>query len=253
MKLPDKRTAANTNPLAYSVYLYGEPKTGKTTWAAQQPDALFLATEPGLEALNVYQLQITSWNQMVEALKLLQAEPDKYPAVVVDTIDLAYELCAQHYVQKKGLEHLSDQDFGKGYGAVKDMFVHWLAALVQLPIQVILIGHSKFRGVTKYTPAKHVPACAAGAEAVITGLVDSVIFVEAAAKGSVMHCQTGATWTAGSRVADMPDKLPMDYHGYMKALTAAVKKQKGKAAPPPANTEGVLGEAIEDVDDDPFA
>ena len=253
MKLPSKRTAANANPLAYSVYLYGEPKTGKTTWAAQQKDALFLATEPGLEALQVYQIPINTWRKLEEALKLLTKEPDKYPAVVVDTIDLAWELCSKHYIQKKGIEHLSDMDFGKGYGAVKDMFGHWLAALCRLPMQVILIGHSKFRDKSKYMPAKHVPACANGAEAVITGLVDSVVFVEAAPKGSVMHCQTGVTWTAGSRVAEMPAKLAMDYPTYMEALSKAVKTQKGKAAPPPENTEGVLDEIDEDdEEEDPF-
>ena len=66
MKLPSKRTAANANPLAYSVYLYGEPKTGKTTWAAQQKDALFLATEPGLEALSVFQLRMNTWGDLQE-------------------------------------------------------------------------------------------------------------------------------------------------------------------------------------------
>ena len=252
MKLPDKRTKANPNPLAYSVYLYGEPKTGKTTWAAQNPDALFLATEPGTEALDVYQLPIKKWAELQEALKLLQKQPDKYPVVVVDTIDLAYELCAKHYVATAGIEHLSDLDYGKGYGAVKDMFWHWVQDLCKLPMQVILIGHCKYRDKTKTTPAKYVPSIAAGGEAVVCGLVDSIVFVEAASAGSVAHCQSGRTWNAGSRVSGMPVKLPMDYSAFMESLSKAVKSQRGKAKAAPANTDSTLEMAEED-DDDPFA
>ena len=257
MKLPDKRTKANPNPLAYSIYLYGEPKTGKTTWAAQNPDALFLATEPGTEALDVYQIPITKWSELQEALKLLQKQPDKYPAVVVDTIDLAYELCAKHYVAKQGLEHLSDLQWGKGYGAVKDMFWHWVESLCKLPMQVILIGHCKWRDKTQTTPAKYVPSIASGGEGVVCGLVDSIVFVEAARKGSVAHCQASSKWNAGSRIAGMPDKLPMDYTAFMETLTKAVMTQKGKAKAAPANTEGiddVIAAAEDDGDDDdPFA
>ena len=241
--------------MAYSVYLYGEPKTGKTTWAAQNPDALFLATEPGTEALDVYQIPITRWTELQEALKLLQKQPDKYPAVVVDTIDLAYELCAKHYVAKAGIEHLSDLDYGKGYGAVKDMFWHWVEALCKLPMQVILIGHCKYRDKTKTTGAKYVPSIAAGGEAVVCGLVDSIVFVSAESKGSVAHCQAGKTWNAGSRIAGMPGKLPMDYTAFLDALTKAVKGQKGKAKAAPANTESSMEIEDDDVedDDDPFA
>ena len=253
MKLPDERTAPNTDPLAYSIYLYGEPKTGKTTWAAQQADALFLATEPGLEALDVCQLQMNSWQDLRAAVVLLEKSPDKYAAVVVDTIDLAYELCAKHYTRKHKIDHVADREFGKGHGIVKDMFSSWLASLCRLPMQVILIGHAKFRPASKYAPAKHIPACATGAAAAITGLVDCTLFVEAAAKASVVHCLPGATWMAGCRVSGMPAKLKMDYHTFMAALAEAVTRQTGKATPPPANTEGELGEPQDDTDDDPFA
>ena len=41
-----------------TVLLYGPSKIGKSTWCAQADGALFLATEPGLNALNVFQVAI---------------------------------------------------------------------------------------------------------------------------------------------------------------------------------------------------
>ena len=49
----------------YITYIYGAPKTGKTTLAAQMKNPLLLAFEPGYHALpGVMAQDITSWAEM---------------------------------------------------------------------------------------------------------------------------------------------------------------------------------------------
>ena len=47
IKLPTKKSKIESDLSKYSILLYGKIKIGKTSLAAQFPDALFLMTEPG--------------------------------------------------------------------------------------------------------------------------------------------------------------------------------------------------------------
>ncbi|HOK47887.1 MAG TPA: AAA family ATPase, partial [Bryobacteraceae bacterium] len=67
MALPTKKTPPRANLGDYSILIYGPTKIGKTTLASQFPEALFLATEPGLNALEAYQIPITSWDGLLAA------------------------------------------------------------------------------------------------------------------------------------------------------------------------------------------
>lgn len=73
----------------YITYIYGAPKTGKTTLATQMPGALLLAFETGYNALpGVIAQDITTWGQMKEVYRELKKPEVKenFKAVIVDTI-----------------------------------------------------------------------------------------------------------------------------------------------------------------------
>ena len=48
--LPTQKTLPKMSLRDMTVLIYAAPKFGKSTWASQAPDALFLATEPGPES-----------------------------------------------------------------------------------------------------------------------------------------------------------------------------------------------------------
>jgi len=52
--LPTKKTPPKQDLAGLTVLVYGPSKIGKSTWCSQADGALFLATEPGLNALEVY-------------------------------------------------------------------------------------------------------------------------------------------------------------------------------------------------------
>jgi hypothetical protein len=63
------------------------------------PDALLLAFEKGYNALpGVKAVDITSWAEMLMVYRQLKSDDVKkmYKAVIVDTIDIASEMCQQY-------------------------------------------------------------------------------------------------------------------------------------------------------------
>ena len=83
----------------YSVFFYGEPKSGKTTTAAHFPEALLLAFEKGYNAIpGVMAQPINKWSEFKQVLKQLDSEDAHkvYKNVVVDTVDIAYDLCEKY-------------------------------------------------------------------------------------------------------------------------------------------------------------
>ena len=63
--LPTTKTAAKDNLTDLTVLLYGQTKIGKTTFCSQAESALFLATEPGLNALPAFQVPIPDWETLL--------------------------------------------------------------------------------------------------------------------------------------------------------------------------------------------
>ncbi len=121
--LPAERKRASTRIEDYSVLLYAVAKWGKTTFFSTFPDVLFLSTEPGTEGLEIFEIRVTDWSVMQQALKLLQKD-NRFQNVVIDTADEAYRLCMEWVCRQRGLTHPSDaNDYGKTWNAVADEFV----------------------------------------------------------------------------------------------------------------------------------
>lgn len=106
----------------YITYIYGAPKTGKTTLAVQMPKTLLLAFERGYNALpGVIAQDITSWSEMKQVMRELKKPEVRatFDAVVVDTIDIASDFCQKYICQQKGIEALGDLGYGKFFAVVK--------------------------------------------------------------------------------------------------------------------------------------
>ena len=101
----------------YITYIYGAPKTGKTTLATQMDGALLLAFEPGYHAL---------------------------PGVMAqDTIDIAADRCKKYICNQNGIEDLGELGYGKGWTKFKDEFNEIFRGLTQMGYAVFFIGHDK--------------------------------------------------------------------------------------------------------------
>ena len=96
----------STDLSGYITYIYGAPKTGKTTLATQMEGSLLLAFEPGYNALpGVMAKDILSWKDMRTTFKELK-DPEVhkiFKAVIIDTIDIAADRCKKYVCQQNGI------------------------------------------------------------------------------------------------------------------------------------------------------
>ena len=130
----------------YSVFFYGDPKSGKTTIASKFPKALLLAFEKGYNALpGVYAQPINSWGEFKKLFSELKTPEvqEKFQTIVIDTADIAYGYCEKFICSREGVDTIGDIPYGKGYALVSSEFDEAIRKILQLNYGLILISHAK--------------------------------------------------------------------------------------------------------------
>ncbi len=233
--LPTAKTPPRSSLADFTILVYGAPKIGKTTLASQFEDCIFLATEPGLNALEAYQVPIESWQTFIDACKELSVGDHPFKTIVVDTIDNLFKFCSEAVLRKAGVQHESDLEWGKGWSLVKDEFLRILNRLALLPYGLILISHAEFASIK--TPTKQivraVPTMSRQAHEIVTAIADFILYAEAleTEQGTVrvLRCQAGEAWEAGTRINGFPESIQMSYQAFREAFDAAIAARGGAA------------------------
>ena len=184
--LPDKATPPSSRMADYSWHFYGEPGVGKTTLANQFPSPLFIATEPGTSAMHAAAVEVGSWQDMKLVLGALKDEPHKYKTVVLDTVDVAYNLCATHVCESNGWVDVADGDWGRGWRAVDREWTNMIAQLRSLPVCTIFVGHEKREEILEKMGSRDV---ATGRHRVSTALPRSARSTLHAAMDFIIRCE----------------------------------------------------------------
>jgi len=239
--LPTAKTPPRPSLADLTVLWYGQTKIGKTSTCAQADGALFLATEPGLNALDVYQVPILSWDDLLAACKEIAEGGHPFKTIIIDTIDNAYKFCTDYVLKKAGKEHESDLGYGKGYALINNEFQRVLNKLAFLPYGLFLISHAKEIEVDtrteKYT--RVVPTLPDKARKIVLGMVDMVLYcgLEEVAKQEaekefrrVIRTKPSLYYEAGDRTGRLPAKLDLDFGKFIEAYNAAVTPPKTQAA-----------------------
>lgn len=209
----------------YITFIYGAYKTGKTTLATQMDGALLLAFEQGYNALpGVLPQPVLTWGEMKQIYRELKKPEIRavYKAVVVDTIDVAADLCKKYICQQNNIEELGDLGYGKGWTKFKDEFNEVFRGLTQLGYAVFFIGHDKEAKDNNGNITNIRPALSNSTREVIAGMAD--IYGYAKQNGAensvlVLRDRTGFI-ECGCRFKYVPDIIPMNY----KSLTATIFK-----------------------------
>ena len=134
---------------AQKVVIYGPEGIGKSTFAAQFPEPVFIDTEGSTDNMDVARMdKPTSWTMLKNEIAFIKANSDACKTLVIDTIDWAEQLavsyvCSQH--QKNGIE---DFGWGKGYTYVQEeigRLLNSLSELVDIGINVVLTAHAQIK------------------------------------------------------------------------------------------------------------
>ena len=229
MNLPTQKTPPQCSLNTLTALVYGPPKIGKSTFASKAPNALFLATEPGLNALEVYQLQIATWKDFLAAIDEIAKGNHGYRTIVIDTLDMLYRLCADSVCRQRGVIHESDGAHGNIYGLIKVELQRALTRLANLPYGLILICHSKERDMETKTGVmtRTVPTLSESFREVVNSLVDIILFcdfqVEKDEKGTtvlrrVMRTKAHPNYDAGDRFHRLPEIIDLDFDAFAQGL-----------------------------------
>lgn len=254
VKLPTEKTPPKTDLRDLNLLIYGPPKIGKSTFCSKADGALFLATEAGLNHLDVYQSPISSWEEMMEALAEIAAGEHHFKTIVIDTVDNAYRFCEEYICRKLKIDHPSDAAYGKGFGSVNSEFTRVLTKLGSLPYGLILVSHAREKEVTTRTGTLNRigPTLPEGARKIVTGFADCILFfdVETVPNGDgkttyrrVIRTKPTTHYEAGDRTGRLPETLPLDYHAVVDALRGTNGKGRtdtagDESAPPVAPPTG---------------
>jgi hypothetical protein len=219
--LPTKKTAPTTNFEDIILLIYGRPKIGKSTWCAQCDHGLFLATEPGLNSLNTYEITINNWEDILNACSEIAKGEHKFKTIIIDTIDNAYQLCCDYICAKYSIEHQSDLGFGKGWALVNNEFKRVLLKLAQLNYGLFMVSHTKSKEIPTRTGTlyKIVPSLSDGARNIVMGLVDIILYCDTDIRGNeqirVAHTEPSDTFEAGDRTGKLPPIIELNYKNFL--------------------------------------
>lgn len=221
----------STDLSGYITYIYGAPKTGKTTLAVQMPDAILLAFQKGYNALpGVMAQDITSWGEMKQVYRELK-KPDvknTFKSVVVDTIDIAAEMCQKYICDQNGITSLSELGYGKGWTFFKNEFSSVFRGLTQLGYAVVFIGHDKEVMDENGNNKTIRPALGNSTRTIISGMADIIGYAhqskDYAESVLTVRCPDDSI-ECGGRFKYIKSEFPMSYENLVNELRVAIEKE----------------------------
>lgn len=137
-----------TDAKSYSTFVYGYPKTGKSTFVNDLygEKVLFLATEHRHQAIaGAHVVNVDSWAEFLQVMKLIKKPEvqDKYDAICVDTVGRLESYCEQYTLSKLGIDDLSEAAWGAGFGEYNKQLEKGLSLIEKSGLTPVFISHAK--------------------------------------------------------------------------------------------------------------
>lgn len=257
-------------PKPLKCVVYGPEGVGKSTFAAQAPNPLFIDTEGGTDRLDVARLPVpSSLSMLMEQLQWVKNNVGCCQTLVLDTADWAERLCIESVCQayqKKGIE---DFAYGKGYIYAYEAFgkiLNMLDEILAQGVHIIVNAHAAMRkfelpdenGAYDRWELKLIASQKCSIANMLKEWADMIFFCNfetivikddktKKAKGTggtrrVMYTSHHACWDAKNRF-NLPDKLPFEYAQVANLFSANTPMAQAPAAqmpvapPPAANPE----------------
>ena len=227
----------------YSVFFFGDPKSGKTTTASKFPESLILGFEKGWNAIpGVMAQPINSWAEFRKVLRQLKSDEvkSKFSTIIIDTADIAYDYCTKYICDNAknpnggyGVDSISDIPFGKGYGLVSKEFDECLRDIVKMDYGLVMISHATDKTFTDETGTEYnkiVPTLDKRATNIISRMADIIgysrpITQEDGKTVTKLFMRGTSRYMAGSRFKYTPDYIDFSYKNLVDAIGDAIEQQ----------------------------
>ena len=189
---------------------------------------------------------INSWKEALEVKKQLLKDAESaekenrdtvFKSVIVDTIDIAYDLCEKYIVDKEGVDYLDETEKMRGYRALSREYDKFFQEIVKAGYTLICISHATTKQIKengeKYD--KTIPTVPDRGFLVVSRLVDVCAYAsyESDEQGSIHSMLTlrgNKHLEAGSRSPYMSEKIPFTYEALRDDMAHAIDMQKEHGA-----------------------
>lgn len=221
----------------YITYIYGEPKTGKTTLATQAGNALLFAFERGYNALpGVFPVDVTSWGDtraLVRELKKKEVK-EKFQTVIFDTVDIAGTLCEKYVCAQNNVDRIGEIPYGQGWTIMKKEFEEVLRTITQLGYALFLISHEKDKVFKRKDGTEFnqiVPSCPTTFNEIAKNLADIYGFAEkygddqGLSKVRLVLRSADNSVDCGCRFKFIDPIVDMSYSALVEAINKAIDKE----------------------------
>ena len=189
---------------------------------------------------------INSWKEALEVKKQLLKDAESaekenrdtiFKSVIVDTIDIAYDLCEKYIVDKEGVDYLDETEKMRGYRALSREYDKFFQEIVKAGYTLICISHATTKQIKengeKYD--KTIPTVPDRGFLVVSRLVDVCAYAsyESDEQGNIHSMLTlrgNKHLEAGSRSPYMSEKIPFTYEALRDDMARAIDMQKENGA-----------------------
>lgn len=217
----------------YMTYIYGPGGAGKTTFGAATPKPLLLAFEKGYNALaGVMAQDVTSWGEVKQILRELKKPEVKamFSTIVVDTVDIASNLCEKYLCSQLGIENIGDGGWTvNGWSKVKKEWESTWRAVTMEGYSLVFISHSKDKTFTRKDGTTYnqiVPTCSAAYNEIIKNMVDieAYIDVDNGERKLIMRSADDSI-ECKCRFKYMASSIGFSYQSLVNALNEAIDRE----------------------------
>lgn len=164
--------------------LYGVHGVGKSEWASQSPECLFLNLEDGLNDIDCDSSDVlTTFDCVIEALRWLAEKDHQYKNICIDSVDWLEALIHKDVARAANKESIADIGYGNGYKQAITLWQRVLFAMEWLRTEkgvgIILLAHAdikKFQSPEQDSYDRYQPALHESASSLLQEWCDEVLF-----------------------------------------------------------------------------
>ena len=155
ISLPTKGNTPPRDLEAFSYYIYGQHKIGKTSFTTMFNKGFHLFYEPGGKDYGgIFSREPKNWVEFLGYVKLLedaQAEGElEFKTTIIDPVDLCYWDCLIHTCKTMhGSDYPPTTDFGKTWNKIGTNFREAIYRLAKIS-GVVFVSHAKEVTITKH-------------------------------------------------------------------------------------------------------
>jgi hypothetical protein len=242
--------------------VYGPPKVGKSTFASESDDPLFISGEAGDTELDVKRYVFDkktgrthpiTWTEVLDAVRAAKSG-GAFKTVVFDGMTALEQLCVAHVCTTSKWKCLAEPGFGRGESLLLSemrLFHKEVEDLWTKGIAIIFVTHSKLARVKNPEGdeyQRHEPALTSvnggDVQGLFLGWVDAILFarpeVETAKLESkrvlgvatgrrLLHTEGTAAFVAGGRYGNVDPVLELSYAEFRRQMEEGQSPEKMRA------------------------